>query len=209
MTFFNSIKTALCATVAALAISSAPQTAEAGAEPFLGEIILVGYNFCPRGYADANGRLLAINQYQALFSLYGTQFGGDGRTTFGLPDMRGRVAMGHGSGPGLTDRNVGQKFGTENTTLNVTNIPPHNHSVTVTSNALPTPGTSPTPAGQIPGISSVGAIYGTGAGVVPMAANANTVSEQTVGGGQPFNNIQPTAVLRYCVSLAGFFPSRN
>lgn len=207
MTFKSIIASALLCT--GLAGTLTPQAAQAGSDPFIGEIMMVGYTFCPRGWANANGQLLPIAQNTALFSLYGTQFGGDGRTTFGLPDMQGRVAMGQGRGPGLSQRNVGQKFGSETNTITINNMPSHNHGVSVTLNSVPTPGVSASPTGQMPALSSVGAIYGAGAGTAPMAANAATVTQQNQGGGQAMNNIQPTQVLRYCVALQGIFPSRN
>lgn len=207
MSFKSIIASALLST--GFAATIAPQTAEAGSDPFIGEIMMVGYTFCPRGWADADGQLLQISQFTALFSLYGTQFGGDGRTTFGLPDMRGRVAMGQGSGPGLSTRKVGQKFGSETNTISISNMPAHNHSVGVSLNAIPTPGTSASPAGQMPALSSVGSIYGSGTTVAPMAGNAATVTQQNQGGGQAMNNLQPTQVVRFCVALQGVFPSRN
>lgn len=100
------------------------------ADPFIGEIRLVGFNFAPQGWALCNGQLLQINQYQALFALLSTTYGGDGRTTFGIPDLRGRVPVGVGQGPGLTNITLGQKSGNEAITLNVSNMPAHNHAAT-------------------------------------------------------------------------------
>lgn len=103
-----------------------------GANPYLGEVLFVGFNFCPRGTINADGQLLSINSFQALFSLYGTQFGGDGRTTFGMPDTRGRAIVGQGQGPGLSNRFMGQKAGWETNTMTVNGLPAHSHTVTVT-----------------------------------------------------------------------------
>ena len=100
------------------------------AEPFIAEIIMFGGNFAPRGWAFCDGQLLAINTNQALFSLLGTTYGGDGRTTFGLPDLRGRVPVHPGTGPGLTQRRLGEKGGTETNTMNINQMPEHNHIIT-------------------------------------------------------------------------------
>ena len=100
-------------------------------EPFLGEIRLFGFNFAPRGWSFCTGQLLPISQNSAVFSLLGTTFGGDGRTTFGVPDLRGRVAIGVGQGPGLSDRRWGQRGGAETTTLNVNQMPNHRHHIFV------------------------------------------------------------------------------
>lgn len=100
------------ALVSAAMITAAP-AAQAGVDEYVGEIMTVGFNFCPRGTLEADGRLLAINENQALFSLFGTMYGGDGRTTFGLPDLRGRTIIGAGHGPGLTPRQMGDRGGIE------------------------------------------------------------------------------------------------
>ena len=106
-------KTLLAAALIGGAILATAPTAEAGPDEYMGEIMTVGFNFCPRGTLEADGRLLPINQYQALFSLFGTIYGGDGRTSFGLPDLRGRTMIGSGAGPGLTPRQMGEKGGIE------------------------------------------------------------------------------------------------
>ena len=98
-----------------------------GTDPFLGEIITTGYTFCPRGYANTDGQLLPINTNQALFSLLGTTYGGDGRTSFGLPELRGRAPFNLGRGPGLTNRSLGSRGGSETNTQTVTQMPSHNH----------------------------------------------------------------------------------
>ena len=118
----------------AMGITTAPTTASAQ-DPYLGQLMIVGFNFCPRGWANADGQLLAINSNSALFSLFGTMYGGDGRTSFGLPDLRGRVPMHAGSGPGLTLRREGQKFGQERVTLTIPEMPSHNHQIAV-NNAI-------------------------------------------------------------------------
>ena len=99
------------------------------ADPLLAEIIMFAGNFAPRGWAFCDGQLLAVSQYSALFSLLGTTYGGDGRTTFGLPDLRGRTAIHPGTGPGLTNRQLGAKGGSENNTINITQLPTHKHII--------------------------------------------------------------------------------
>lgn len=203
------LKGTLLAALTAALIGPVPATkATAGAEPFLGEIMLVGYSFCPRGWADAAGQLLAISQYSALFSLYGTTYGGDGRTTFGLPDLRGRAPVSVGQGPGLSNRVLGQKIGSETNTLTTNNMPAHNHGVAVTIEGNSAPGTSPSPAGGVPALSTNASIYGPSPNTA-MNSGMASVTQNTVGGGQAVNNMQPTLVLRYCVALQGLFPSRN
>ncbi len=178
-------------------------------EPWLGQIILTGYNFAQRGFAKAQGQLLPISSNSALFSLYGTIYGGDGRTSFGLPDLRGRVPMGTGSGPGLTPRTEGQKGGAETTTLTSNNVPPHSHIVKAT-NAI---GDKPGPGQDLLGKNTDPKVYHDGPGNVMM--DANMISGPTVVGSDtpsqnlPFNNIQPFLVLNYQVALQGVFPSRN
>ncbi|MBL7976401.1 MAG: tail fiber protein, partial [Candidatus Kapabacteria bacterium] len=105
------------------------------AEPFIGQIIQVGFNFAPRGYASCNGQLLPIAQNTALFSLLGTQYGGDGRVTFGLPDLRGRTPLHQGQGPGLSNYTIGESAGEENMNLLVRDLPAHSHTITANNNA--------------------------------------------------------------------------
>lgn len=195
-----------------------------GAEPFIGEICTFGYNFCPRGYAEADGRLLPINQNQALFSLLGTQYGGNGQVTFALPDLRGRVPVGVGAGPGLTPVVEGDAGGTETTTLGVANLPAHDHTastaVTVNSTLRGTnsAGTVATPGGNVLAASSGKANvkpYSAGSSDTALSPNsiANTVTASTTvgpaGGGQPFDNRQPFTGIRYCIATQGIFPSRE
>jgi len=167
-------------------------------EGFIGEIIMFGGNFAPRFWAFCNGQLLAIAQNQALFSILGTTYGGDGRTTFGLPDLRGRAAMHTGQGPGLTSRQLGQRGGTEANTLTVSQIPSHTHQLNAKEE-----GNSDNPSGGF--IAGSGAnSFGTSADAV-MAANA----VQPVGNNAPINNMQPYECVSYIICLQGIFPSRN
>lgn len=179
-------------------------------EPWLGQIYLTGYNFAQRSFAFCAGQLLPIAQNSALFSLYGTQYGGDGRTTFGLPDLRGRCAIGLGNGPGLTPRTIGQKGGAETTTLNINHMPNHNHTASSTSTMMAFDGGSNETAAEDGSLAN-GNNYNTAAPDVNM--HSNTVTTTTTvnnnGGGQSFNNMQPFLVLNYECALQGAYPSRN
>ena len=194
------------AMVAGLGMLAAPPAA-AGPDPFIGEVSIYPYNFCPRGWAPADGQLLPIADNTALFSLYGTMYGGDGRTTFGLPDLRGRVAVGTGAGPGLTERRHGETFGAESTTLGVANLPAHSHAAMV----MASPGAPDTmaAAGAAPADFTADGIeaYSSAEPSAPMAAGSVVVGE--TGGGQPVATTPPSLALQYCVALQGIYPSRN
>lgn len=178
------------------------------AEPFIGEIRAFGFNFAPRGWAQCDGQLLPIAQYSALFSLLGTTYGGDGRTTFGLPDLRGRSAVHEGSGPGLIPVQLGQKGGAETTTLSVANMPSHNHVAVLHAEAKP--GTLRGPAGNMLAIASTGAdIYTPADPKENKAMAADSIVVNNTGGGQAFNNRDPFQVVNYCIALQGIFPSRS
>jgi microcystin-dependent protein len=183
-------------------------------EPFIGQIMIFGFNFAPRGWAFCQGQLLSIAQNTALFSLLGTTYGGDGRTTFGLPDLRGRVPMGLGTGPGLSSRTIGQKIGTETTTLNVTQLPAHNHVATGSINASNEVGTDQIPTATANtlggGIVSNRPVSNFNSAAPNVQLNsAMAVTVENAGGGQAFNNIQPSLVLNYSIALVGIFPSRS
>ncbi|TCO70613.1 phage tail protein [Rhodovulum euryhalinum] len=184
-----------------LAAPLVPTSASAGPEPFIGEIMMVGYSFCPRAWAEADGQLLPIAQNQALFSLYGTTFGGDGRTTFALPDLRGRMPVHTGAAPGLSQRPLGQKGGSETTTLTVNQMPPHSHGLNATTAA----GASPDPTGNLPANVGRETIYAGG----PPDAQMSGSAIGATGGGQPVGTMPPFQVIRFCVALQGIFPSRN
>lgn len=178
------------------------------AEPFIGQIIMAGFNFPPRGYALCNGQLLAISQNTALFSLLGTQFGGNGQTTFGLPDLRGRVPIHQGQGPGLSTYTMGQQAGTENTTLLQNNLPPHSHNLNVTANAK---GNSAIPTNSYLGIGNVPST-GENLNNYNSAAPSATMNPGSItggGSGVPFSNLQPYLCINFCIALEGIFPSRN
>ncbi|HOY14188.1 MAG TPA: tail fiber protein [Saprospiraceae bacterium] len=166
-------------------------------EPFIAQIIVFGGNFAIRGYAMCNGQILSIAQNTALFSLVGTTYGGNGQTTFALPDLRGRVAMHWGQGPGLSPYNLGQVAGNESTTLLSTNLPPTSVSIPASTNAA----NSDEPSGSV--------IATTGGNLYNSTANAFLQPGTLQGGSQPFNNIQPYLCLTHLIALEGIFPSRN
>lgn len=171
-------------------------------EPFVGEIRMFAGNFAPRGWAFCDGQLLAVSQNDALFSLLSTIYGGDGRTTFGLPDLRGRVPIHAGSGPGLTNRRLGSKAGTENETLAVSQLPSHTHELqgTTTNGSQPNPGDH---------------VLATNAVLEPYAANETldaTLASQTItnlGGSRSHTNLQPFLCIHFIVALFGIYPSRQ
>ena len=166
------------------------------AEPFIGEISMFAGNFAPRGWAFCDGQLLAISQNSALFSLLGTTYGGDGRTTFGLPDLRGRVPMHPGNGPGLSPRRLGEKGGSEANTLSVNSLPPHVHTLSVSNEE----GELTSPVGNSMAVSDDrNYINGSNA----------TNNTGTVGGGQAVNNIPPYLGVHFIIALVGIYPSRS
>ena len=176
-------------------------------EPFLGMIIIVPYNFAPRGWAFCNGQILPIAQNTALFSLLGTTFGGNGQTTFALPDLRGRVPNSSGQGPGLSSYDLGQVGGTESVTLLGNEIPAHTHTV-----ACAGAGTSSKAANNLPANLSIDPVPNSGnvySNAAPTATMAPTMIPLSGGGNAPHANIQPYLTLNYCIALEGIFPSRN
>ena len=177
-------------------------------EPFIGEIIMFAGNFNPRGWALCQGQILSIAQNTALFSILGTTYGGNGQTTFALPDLRGRVPVGQGQGPGLSPYSLGQQAGNETVTLTIQQMPSHNHLI----NANEGNGTSQAPAN---GFLSGGIVPSSGNAAVSNYRNstdgtvlANT-SVSLSGGNQPHNNIQPYLCINFIIALEGIFPSRN
>ena len=173
-------------------------------DEYLGTIKAFGFGFAPRGWALCDGSLLAINSYQALFALLGTTFGGNGTTTFALPDLRGRMLIGMGSDPGLQPYEQGQKGGVESVTLTAGQLPSHTHSFAL--NAYSEPGNVGNPAGASPAATgSLDPEYRTSGTVVPMA------SQQTGSNGsnQAHENRSPYLAINYSICLQGLFPSRN
>ena len=165
-------------------------------DPFIGQVIMFGGNFAPRAWAFCHGQLLAISSHSALFSILGTIYGGDGRTTFALPDLRGRTAIQHGNGPGLPSHSLGQRGGTETNQITTAQMPSHNHGVTV---PISTAGADETEAGFI----GAGNFY-------REDNNANYgITESITGGNQSVNNMQPFLAIYYIIALVGTYPSRN
>jgi microcystin-dependent protein len=162
-------------------------------EPFLGEIMMVSFNYPPRGWAFCNGQQLPINQNQALFSLLGTTFGGNGQTTFALPDLRGRVPIHVGSG-----HTLGERAGQASHTLTVNELPAHNHLVNASSHAT---GGSASPSGRFLG----GANNAYRSGGASASLGPGTVG--SVGGSQAHQNLQPFLTINFCIALTGIFPS--
>lgn len=169
-------------------------------EPFVGEIRIFAGSFAPTGWAFCDGQVMAIGQNTALFSILGTAYGGNGQSTFALPDLRGRVPVHVGQGPGLTDRLLGEPIGSEGHTLSVNEIPPHTHPL----GASAANGISDAPAG--------GVMARSPAGVPQFAAgNDSTLDPSAVastGGSQPHNNMQPYLTLNFIIALQGIYPSR-
>lgn len=201
------LNTRLAASTLATALSLLAGSAQAtcSSEPMLGSICIVAYNFCPRGYADAAGQTLSIAQNTALFSLLGTQYGGDGRTTFRLPDLRGRVPVGVGSGAGLSPVVEGEMSGAESVQLSVAQMPAHSHSAQLMGTAGS--GNTDSPAGAVPARLPRSNNYNSGAADANMGASAITVG--SAGSGQPVAIRNPYLGLRYCIALEGIYPSRN
>ena len=197
------LATALLATGLTAAIPA--EQAISGSDPFLGQMSWFAGNFAPRGWALCDGQLLSINSNQALFSLLGTTYGGDGRTSFALPDVRSRVAIHEGQGPGLSTYRLGQRGGEELVTLNVTTMPSHTHSVQLKGASGAADGTDPAGSALA---STSGALYSEGA--TPNAAMAaNSVTEDNAGGNQAHENRMPYLTLNCIIALQGTFPSRN
>lgn len=181
-------------------------------EPFIGEVKLFGFNFAPKGYATCQGQIMSIAQNTALFSLLGTTYGGNGTTTFGLPDLQGRAPIGQGQGPGLPLYSMGEIGGTTSTTLLTSNMPAHVHTLTAlrvmqrvnSANAGENspegnyPATTGTPAySDSPGANQYGA---------PALVSGTT---DITGGSQPFSILNPYLCMNYSIAIYGIFPSRN
>ena len=169
-------------------------------EPFVGEIRMFAGNFAPRGWAFCDGQLLAVSQNDALFSLLGTIYGGDGRTTFGLPDLRGRIPIHAGTGPGLSPRRLGSKGGAEEVTLTVNQLPSHGHPFQGTN----APATSRDPIGNSPAEALFDA-YVEDLSPAPLAASAVS----NVGGSRSHTNLMPFLCVHFIIALVGIYPSRH
>ena len=169
-------------------------------EPFIGEIRMFAGNFAPRGWALCDGQLLAVSQNDSLFSLLGTIYGGDGRTTFGLPDLRGRIPIHTGTGPGLSPRRLGERGGEENAALTVNQLPVHTHA----HRAVAEPAGRGDPSAALRSSANAPA-FTAAANLVSMASDAIA----GVGGSQFHQNVQPFLCVHFIVALFGIYPSRN
>lgn len=185
----------------------------AAQDPFLGEIKFGAWNFVPRGFAPCDGQLLPISANTALFSLLGTQYGGDGRTTFALPDARGRVLVHRGIGPGLEPRFQGEKFGADNVTLTAANMPAHTHGAnsTATLRATTANGNSNVPTGKLLADDGRDNIYAGGTADVAMSSQAVAVDTTVdpAGSGFAFSVRDPSVTVQCVIALQGIFPSRS
>lgn len=172
--------------------------------PFIGEIRMFGFSRTPNGWQACDGSLLPIAQFDVLFALIGTTYGGDGQTTFAVPDLRGRLPIHQGQGPGLSNYFIGQTGGSESVTVLPTQMPTHTHTVVATSGAA----TTGTPgAAVIPGAVADQTLYVTDtSGGTPFNLSAQAVS--AAGGSQPHENCMPTLTIQYCIAYEGIFPSQ-
>lgn len=169
-------------------------------DQYLGQVLLAGFNFAPVGWRFCDGSLLPISQFDALFALIGTTYGGDGVSTFALPDLRGRTALGQGSGPGLSPAIMGQRAGSEFVTITSQTYPQHNHSLFGTSDG----GNAQNPSGAILAAGQV--VYKTEAPTVTMNA---IMCGPATGLGNPHENRQPYQVCNWIIAVEGVFPPRG
>lgn len=201
MSVSSHLKRAVAASAIVGAALAVPAPANAGIEPFLGEMMMVGYTFCPRNFAEANGLLLPIAQNTALFSLLGTTFGGNGQTTFALPDLRGRAPINQGQGPGLSNYVLGQIGGQESFTLLVSQMPAHNHLVNATNTTADKTG----PGGKFLALASNSiSLYFEG----PSNRQMDPTMLGTTGNNLPVDIQDPYLAMRICVATAGVFPQQ-
>lgn len=192
----------IAASLSVVATFASMSPAAAQSEPFLGQLMLTGANFCPRGWAQADGQILSISQNTALFSLLGTTYGGNGQTTFALPDLRGRAPIHQGTGPGLSPYVEGQVGGQESFTLTISQMPAHNHGVQATN----VTGDKGGPQGRyLAGQVGDNNPYHDGPPNRVMAADMT----QPTGGSQPVAQRGPYLTMMWCIALQGIFPSRN
>ncbi len=191
------------ATVAVASLAPSQAAHAQATTPFIGQIMCAGFNFAPPGWARMDGQLLPIAQNTALFSLLGTTYGGDGIRTFALPDMRGRVLVHDGSGPGLTPRVEGEVLGSETVTLTPAQMPAHTHSVTPLGSSGDA--TQVSPAGGSPASKARTTLYAAGPGTIPMAP----VTTGPAGANQPVSILPPQVTVECFMALVGVFPSRD
>jgi len=212
---------------AALLCLGAQSAYACGDQSFLSEVCTFGFNFCPVGWAPTNGQLLPISQNTALFALLGTTYGGNGTTTFALPNLQGRVIVDVGQSPGLPNVIEGESFGAATTTLTANQMPVHSHTFTPTTtnlqmtvNASTAPGTSAIPTNGVNYLGAVNASAGspllyTGTNASPVALGGGTATGYTngtlsaVGGSRPVSTQPPALAFTTCIALQGIFPTQN
>lgn len=198
-------KPVFAAAMLAVGLGTMSVPAHASTEPYIGQIMPTGFDYCPRNWAQASGQLLPINQNQALFSLLGTTFGGNGQTTFALPNLNGRMPIGSGQGPGLPNYVEGQSGGTMTIQLTAANLPSHTH--TARMRAVSGAGNIDTPLRNSFATTPAGAnIYSTGTPNTTL--RDGSVNIVAAGEGQAISNVTPSIVMKYCIALSGIFPSR-
>lgn len=181
-------------------------------EPYMANVTIFAGNFAPRSWAFCNGQLLSIDVYTALYALIGTTYGGDGVTTFALPDLRGRVAIHAGQGPGLSSYVIGQQAGTESITFNTLQIPIHNHPFVSASGAPggnSSNGTVADPTGAVPAQLAGSSLYSSATSGSIMGDSSCITNTVITGGNQPISIMQPFLAMNYIICTEGIFPSRN
>ena len=174
-------------------------------DPFVAEIRIFGFNFAPTGWAQCNGQLLPVSQNTALFSLLGTTYGGNGASTFALPDLQGNAAMHPGQGPGLSDRVLGEMNGSQTVSLLISEMPVHSHAPV----SAKIGGGQPDPTGNMWGTSSAGKVAALFYAPAGPTVNMHPAAFALSGGSLPHNNLMPYLILNFCIALQGIFPSRS
>jgi microcystin-dependent protein len=177
---------------------------KAMSNPYLGQIVLVGFNFAPVGYIEAAGQVMPISTNTALFSLFGTYYGGNGTSNFGIPNLQGNCVVGQGQGPGLSPYDIGQTGGSSTCTLSTLQVPAHNHLV----NADSIRADQTTPTGNFFALSEAGNIYNNSPGQTTVGMSPSVIPG-TFGNNQPHNNMMPYQVLNWIVAVQGVFPPRS
>ena len=175
------------------------------ADPFIGEVRMFGGYFAPEGFAFCDGQLLSVSQHSDLFSLIGTIYGGDGESTFGLPDLRGRTPIHMGTGADLSPRLIGQRLGTEDETINANTMPTHTHSINASSDTV----SESNPTNNLPGKDTTPNLYRNAAFPPPGQTTMNNAMVQNTGGSQRHNNMMPFLAVHFIIALYGIYPSET